>query len=318
MNFYKHHIGDYAQATGHLSFIEDAAYSRMIRKYYAEEKPLPVEVKAIQRLIGARTKEEKQAVEDILQEFFSLEADGWRNKRCDAEIDANRELDADRQAKNANEKERQRRHREERAKLFESLRGLNIVPPYDTKTETLRTLLNNALVTPPVTRDDIGMSQPVTPPVTRNATANQTPDSRLQTPDLKATLGEVVDSPPAAASIPAENPTRKGDLCKRLRTLGIDAAPHLQAWPGLLAGYSDEQILSVAEKARESKPGERIHLNYLVPMLADTKAPQARGSPPHGKQALRADYLRQQGYTGGENGDSSGERIIDGQAERVA
>ena len=138
------------------------------------------------------------------------------------------------------------------------------------------------------------------------------------TSTLKATLGEVVDSPPAAASIPAENPTRKGDLCKRLRLLGIDAAPHLQAWPGLLAGYSDEQILSVAEKARESKPGERIHLNYLVPMLADTKAPQARGSPPNGKQALRADYLRQQGYTGGENGDSGGERIIDGQAERVA
>mgnify|MGYP003527125570 FL=1 len=134
----------------------------------------------------------------------------------------------------------------------------------------------------------------------------------------KPTVSEVATSPPAAASIPAENPTRKGDLCKRLRTLGIDAAPHLQAWPGLLAGYSDEQILSVAEKARESKPGERIHLNYLVPMLADTKAPQARGSPPNGKQALRADYLRQQGYTGGENGDSSGERIIDGQAERVA
>ena len=53
-------------------------------------------------------------------------------------------------------------------------------------------------------------------------------------------------------------------------------------------------------------------------MLADTKAPQARGSPPHGKQALRADYLRQQGYTGGEDGNSSGERIIDGKAERVA
>lgn len=138
------------------------------------------------------------------------------------------------------------------------------------------------------------------------------------TSSVNPTQSNVVPTPTVGTPNPSENPTRKGELCKRLRTLGIDAAPHLQAWPALLAGYSDEQILSVAEKARESKPGERIHLNYLVPMLADTKAPQARGSPPHGKQALRADYLRQQGYTGGENGDSSDERIIDGQAERVA
>lgn len=259
----------------------------MIRKYYAEEKPLPAEVKAIQRLIGARTKEEKQAVEDILQEFFTLESDGWRNKRCDVEIErANAQADTNRRI--AEEREARKRER--------------ILQEAETKRRVIdHDSLNGSL------HDSSASREP-----------SQTPDSRLQTPDLKATQSEVVDSPPAAASMPAENPTRKGDLCKRLRILGIDAAPHLQAWPGLLAGYSDEQILSVAEKARESKPGERIHLNYLVPILADTKAPQARGSPPHGKQALRADYLRQQGYTGGENGDSGGERIIDGQAERVA
>ena len=52
MNFYIHHIGDYAQATQHLSFVEDAAYIRMIRKYYADEKSLPAEIKAVQRLVG--------------------------------------------------------------------------------------------------------------------------------------------------------------------------------------------------------------------------------------------------------------------------
>ena len=86
MNYYEHHIGDYAQATAHLSFIEDAAYSRLIRKYYAEEKNLPVDIKSVQRLVGARTKEEREAVANILDEFFTLEADGWHNKRCDAEI----------------------------------------------------------------------------------------------------------------------------------------------------------------------------------------------------------------------------------------
>lgn len=86
MNYYEHHIGDYAQATAHLTFVEDAAYSRLIRKYYAEEKPLPADLSAVQRLIGARTKEEKFAVDSVLKEFFFLEVDGWHNKRADLEI----------------------------------------------------------------------------------------------------------------------------------------------------------------------------------------------------------------------------------------
>jgi uncharacterized protein YdaU (DUF1376 family) len=85
--YYEHHLGDYAEATSHLSFIEDAAYCRMIRKYYATEKPLPADIKAVQRLVGAHTKEERQAVDDVLKEFFELRDDGWHNARCDAEIE---------------------------------------------------------------------------------------------------------------------------------------------------------------------------------------------------------------------------------------
>jgi uncharacterized protein YdaU (DUF1376 family) len=86
MNYYEHHIGDYAEATAHLTFIEDATYSRLIRKYYATEKPLPIYVKLVQRLINARSKEEKNAVVSILNEFFTLTDDGWRQERCDHEI----------------------------------------------------------------------------------------------------------------------------------------------------------------------------------------------------------------------------------------
>ena len=86
MNYYEHHIGDYAEATAHLTFIEDATYSRLIRKYYATEKPLPVDVKTVQRLINARSKEEKNAVVSVLNEFFNLTDDGWRQERCDHEI----------------------------------------------------------------------------------------------------------------------------------------------------------------------------------------------------------------------------------------
>lgn len=86
MNWFKFHIGDYAQATAHLSVLEDGAYCRLLRKYYANERPLPADIAEVLRLVGARTREEKAAVESVLAEFFVLCTDGWRNKRADAEI----------------------------------------------------------------------------------------------------------------------------------------------------------------------------------------------------------------------------------------
>lgn len=86
MNYYEHHLGDYAEATAHLSFVEDAAYSRLMRKCYATEKPLPADIKTVQRLVGARSKDERDAVEAVLAEFWTLTPDGYRNARCEAEI----------------------------------------------------------------------------------------------------------------------------------------------------------------------------------------------------------------------------------------
>ncbi len=50
MNFFSLHIGDWAEATAHLSCLEDGIYGRLVRKYYATEAPLPSDVKAVQRL----------------------------------------------------------------------------------------------------------------------------------------------------------------------------------------------------------------------------------------------------------------------------
>lgn len=97
MNYYEHHIGDYDEATAHLTACEDGIYSRLIRKYMATEKPLPAEVKVVQRLVRARAKDEKEAVETILQEFFELLEDGWHQKRCDETIA--RYLDKQRKAR---------------------------------------------------------------------------------------------------------------------------------------------------------------------------------------------------------------------------
>lgn len=88
MNYYSHNIGDYAQATMHLSLVEDAIYSRLLRRYYAEEQPIKDDLQQICRWVGARTEEERAAVPLILKEFFELEDGAWRNKRADSEIAA--------------------------------------------------------------------------------------------------------------------------------------------------------------------------------------------------------------------------------------
>jgi len=90
MRHFAHHIGDYAAATAHLSFIEDAAYHRILRRYYQDEKPLPSNIDEICRLVGARTKEEKQAVNNVLREFFRVEPDGFHQARADQEIETYR------------------------------------------------------------------------------------------------------------------------------------------------------------------------------------------------------------------------------------
>ncbi len=86
MNYYPHHIGDYAKDTRHLSMIEDGAYRRLLDVYYSHEIPLPKDAVAVCRLVCARGRDEKAAVATILREFFKLGDDGWRHKRCDEEI----------------------------------------------------------------------------------------------------------------------------------------------------------------------------------------------------------------------------------------
>ena len=87
MNYYPFHIGDYASATRHLSWDEDAAYRRLLDTYYSSEKALPADLRAVCRLVLATTEAQREAVRVVLEEFFTMTADGWVNGRADAEID---------------------------------------------------------------------------------------------------------------------------------------------------------------------------------------------------------------------------------------
>ena len=86
MHIYRHHIGDYDSATAHLTWAEDMAYTRILRLYYRNDGMLPSCERAICRLIRATSKEERIAVDTVLNEFFVRSEDGWKNKRADEEI----------------------------------------------------------------------------------------------------------------------------------------------------------------------------------------------------------------------------------------
>src|SRR4029077_17164085 len=91
VNHYPRHIGDWMVATAHLSEVEECVYSRLIDAYYAREQPLPLDLVACCRLVRAVSAPTRKAVAIVLPEFFTQQADGWHQKRCDEELIAFRE-----------------------------------------------------------------------------------------------------------------------------------------------------------------------------------------------------------------------------------
>lgn len=85
MNYYNRHIGDYLKDTAHLSLLEHGIYTRLLDVYYTREAPIPDDQAA--RLIGAKSKEEKEALAGILAEFFAINNGAWEQTRCQREID---------------------------------------------------------------------------------------------------------------------------------------------------------------------------------------------------------------------------------------
>lgn len=86
MHYYQHNIGDYRRDTTHLSLLEHGVYRQLLDMYYLSELPIPRETQQVMRRLSARSEEEKNAVEIILNEFFTSTNDGWIHKRCDVEI----------------------------------------------------------------------------------------------------------------------------------------------------------------------------------------------------------------------------------------
>lgn len=86
MNYYKRHIGDYAAKAGHLTPLEHGVYTLILDAYYNREEA-PTKQEAT-RWARARTREEKLAVDAVLEEFFD-DVDGkFVQKRVEEELEA--------------------------------------------------------------------------------------------------------------------------------------------------------------------------------------------------------------------------------------
>jgi uncharacterized protein YdaU (DUF1376 family) len=82
MHYYQFNIGDYIKNTLHLSLMEDLAYRRLLDLYYDSEQPIPNDIPRLAR----RLRLEPQVVQIVLDEFFTLTDEGYKNHRADLEI----------------------------------------------------------------------------------------------------------------------------------------------------------------------------------------------------------------------------------------
>lgn len=88
MNYYQRHLGDYAKDTKHLSMAEHGAFNLLLDYYYATEKPIPDD--RCERIAGAYANGEREIVRGVLEQFFFLTPEGWRNGKADEVISASR------------------------------------------------------------------------------------------------------------------------------------------------------------------------------------------------------------------------------------
>lgn len=289
MNYYEHHLGDYAEATAHLSFVEDAAYSRMIRKYYAQEKPLPADPKVVQRLIGARTKEEREAVDTVLGEFFVLEIDGHHNARCDAEI---------------------ARYQDKQAKAKRSANARWNKPQQHTEgnADAMRTHESGSAKNEKKNSDQCAAEKNISPDgvdldfknsnkskadamrTHTEGNAHQAPSTRHQVNPIPQSaaftepeVGVTPSSPPLASPIGSDSiTTRACELAGLLRQRGAALTatnPEVRRWAE--EGVSDAQALQALEVAQQRRADKAdpsaIPAGYLTPIIRDL-----RNQPPGG------------------------------------
>ena len=87
MHYYQYNIADYRKDTTHLTLLEHGCYRQLIDQYYLNEVPLPIDENKLFRLLSARSDDEKNAIKNVLNDFFTKTESGYVHSRCQIEIE---------------------------------------------------------------------------------------------------------------------------------------------------------------------------------------------------------------------------------------
>lgn len=250
MNFFKLYIGDYQRDTAHLSILEHGAYLLMLQHYYATERPLPCG-KALHRMLRATEKDEREAIDAVVRQFWAETPDGLVNARADAEI-TKASTQADTNRRIAVQREEQRK----RARTAHEPSTNRVTNDEPNQTPDTRHQKN--------TEATRGGDETIPPPL---EAAVRAPSEAISSPS----------NPPPIA------PTRRGALAVLLRSLGVrctEAHPTVVEWANGLA-VTDDEARAVVELARLHKPPpEQVPIAYLVPILRDLRTAHAPSGIP--------------------------------------
>ena len=167
MHYYKKNIGDYRGATSHLSLLEHGVYGWLLDTYYMDEQPLPLDERQLFRIALARNDEEKQAVRDVLDEFFEKTEKGWMHNRCEMEIKA---FHAKAEANRKNGSKGGRPSKENPNQNPQETQSVNSENPQETLTINHKPLTNNQ---EPVTNINITADESAKNPKPKRITKKQ-------------------------------------------------------------------------------------------------------------------------------------------------
>jgi uncharacterized protein YdaU (DUF1376 family) len=251
VNYYEHHLGDYSKDVGALPLAQEGAYRRLLDRYYATEKPLPGTLADCCEIVVTRNKGEVDAVRTVLVKFFHLEPDGlYHQKRADLEIARYRGLEPqreqERELKQANTQNRLRKHRDERAELFQILTRSGQHVAWNCAIADLRKRVSALQVPRPATAPE---TQPATAPATFHETGTATAETATHSP-YPTPIPEI-----QLASLAAR--ATAGEACKAMRTAGLaDVSP---SHPALIAmveqGATLGEFATAAAKALRAGKG---------------------------------------------------------------
>lgn len=257
MNYYEHHLGDYAKGTGHLTMLEHGAYRLLLDRYYSTEAGIPAD--QAHRLARARSKGERLAVDLVLSEFFDLLDGVWINRRAEEEIAAARvRIDAARQ--NGKKGGRPRKD--------------GVVPDQETQQKPRGIA--------PGSDSETRQKAHQAPGTKHQAPVDPMPPQAAATPEPEITREH------ADGAARTETHGRACEIVSLLRSRGAALTatdPRVIEWA--LSAVSDAQLLTALERANERRHARAspapINAGYLDAILTDVR----NAGTNHGKSQRR-------------------------------